>query len=355
MKTKIIYISGSEVFDMADIRAAFDEVRATLGLANDTVLFGVPVDKESALDVPVNDTDDAIAPVADLVDDTPDEDVTPAPVKKSKRASRRDAAAPVATENAPVIDVATPIEEPTADSAETAPVIPILSVLGGGAVAAATAPAPADADEYVTPAPAIAEDAAPIIDIEQVEITVSDDVTEIIPDQDSTPMVAIETVTVASASDDNAPNDAAPVDSDDIDEIVGDNTPAVPVEKTLEQLLESMTPLREDIVEEDVTANAPAPQVDDTPIDADPMPSFDDDSDATLAQLADDFINSQDKLPTPTSTGRGRIGKLKTIIPFKRKQEDTGLMSDLFGWAGVAANDDEVSLPSFFANAQGRK
>lgn len=49
MKTKIIYISGNEVFDMADIRAAFDEVRSTLGLGKDTVMFGVPVDSDDAL------------------------------------------------------------------------------------------------------------------------------------------------------------------------------------------------------------------------------------------------------------------------------------------------------------------
>ena len=44
MKTKIIYISGNEVFEMAEIRAAFEEVRTALGLSNDTILFGVPVD-----------------------------------------------------------------------------------------------------------------------------------------------------------------------------------------------------------------------------------------------------------------------------------------------------------------------
>ena len=49
MKTKIIYISGNEVFDMADVRAAFDEVRSTLGLGKDTVMFGVPVDSDDAL------------------------------------------------------------------------------------------------------------------------------------------------------------------------------------------------------------------------------------------------------------------------------------------------------------------
>ena len=58
MKTKIIYISGNEVFAMAEIRAAFDSVRATLGLDKDTILFGVPVDCDSAIDA------DAVAPDA---------------------------------------------------------------------------------------------------------------------------------------------------------------------------------------------------------------------------------------------------------------------------------------------------
>ncbi|MBR4860073.1 MAG: hypothetical protein IKV10_02110, partial [Alphaproteobacteria bacterium] len=49
MKTKIIYISGNEVFEMAQIRAAFEEVRSALGLDNDTILFGVPVDADNAL------------------------------------------------------------------------------------------------------------------------------------------------------------------------------------------------------------------------------------------------------------------------------------------------------------------
>ena len=48
MKTKIIYISGSEIFNINDIHAAFEEVREALQLGPDTVLFGVPVDKEDA-------------------------------------------------------------------------------------------------------------------------------------------------------------------------------------------------------------------------------------------------------------------------------------------------------------------
>ena len=50
MKTKIIYISGNELFEMTDIRAAFEEVRSTLGLDKDTILFGVPVDCDDAMD-----------------------------------------------------------------------------------------------------------------------------------------------------------------------------------------------------------------------------------------------------------------------------------------------------------------
>ena len=40
MKTKIIYISGNEVFDMRDIRAAFDQVRAALNLLLGGTMFG---------------------------------------------------------------------------------------------------------------------------------------------------------------------------------------------------------------------------------------------------------------------------------------------------------------------------
>ena len=49
MKTKIIYISGGEIFNMSDVRSALDCVRHELGLGPDTVLFGVPVDAEDAL------------------------------------------------------------------------------------------------------------------------------------------------------------------------------------------------------------------------------------------------------------------------------------------------------------------
>ncbi len=362
MKTKIIYISGNEVFEMAEIRAAFDEVRAALNLDNDTILFGVPVDKESALNVPVTDiTHDAVldaAPASDDITAAPEIEDVPVPEKKVKRPSRRAAAAEKETTTVEVVS-AVAVEEPEnpaepeiettniEDAPEmvaedVAPVIPILSVLGAKAIEAEPVPIMDDAE------PETIE--TPIVDEEVVAPVEIDAISEIA----ATPTIeAIETVSV-TAIDEPAVIEAEPVD--DIDSKITDNTPAVSAEKTLEQLLESMTPLREDIAEEFQTTDDTVEDADASKetVEENPEPAIIDidDSDATLAKLADEFAKTQDSLPMPNSGSRGRIGKLKTIIPFKRKQEDTGLMSDLFGWAGVAANDDEVSLPSFFANAK---
>ena len=136
--------------------------------------------------------------------------------------------------------------------------------------------------------------------------------------------------------------------------------PEEPIEKTLEQLLESMTPLREDRPDEE------AAQITDDEFDATPAPidstddaahTDDDDTDATLAQLATEFAENQDKIPAPKKTeARGKIGKLKNILPFKKaKRDDTGLMGDLFGWAGIAANDDNFAMPGFFTGVASKK
>ena len=70
--------------------------------------------------------------------------------------------------------------------------------------------------------------------------------------------------------------------------------------------------------------------------------------------MANEFAENQDKIvnTTKSSTRGGRIGKLKNILPFKKvKHNDSGLMGDLFGWAGVAANDDDFAIPEFFPTA----
>jgi hypothetical protein len=119
-----------------------------------------------------------------------------------------------------------------------------------------------------------------------------------------------------------------------IHDIITDEAPTAPMEKSLEHLFDSLTPLREDTEPaEEFTA-----ELDNV------LP---DDDDATLAQLASEYAASADKIkPAP----QGKISKLKikNIIPFKPKREEPSLMGDLFGWAGMAANDDDFAIPGFF-------
>ena len=141
--------------------------------------------------------------------------------------------------------------------------------------------------------------------------------------------------------------------------MITDDAPDAPVEKTLEQLLESMTPLREDVIE-DTTNTSDVDAVDETNDNSsmDDTVNIDmDDTDATLEQLAAEFAENQDKIPTPSKNEpHSKIGKLKNILPFKKaKRDDSGLMGDLFGWAGIAANDDDFSIPGFFTNAASKK
>ena len=101
-----------------------------------------------------------------------------------------------------------------------------------------------------------------------------------------------------------------------IGDMIDEEAPAAPMEKTLEQLLESMTPLREDIVNNQIedTADVQIEVLDDN------------DTDATLAQLASEFAENEDKIPSaPKAEHQGKIGKLKNILPrpagrnFRRK------------------------------------
>lgn len=286
MKKKIIYISGADSFNPGEVRTAFEEVRSTLGLDADTVLFGVPVDDLIAVETAPVAADSVVTPTPDVVEE---------PVAKPKKTAKAKKEKPVEkTTEKPVV------ENPVTEKPATTPVVPILSVLGGG------------------------EESAPV-----AETTVQE--------------VVAETVTVET--------DEMPEFDDigDIDEMLQDDVPDAPHEKTLEELLETMTPLREDVQpdEEDV-GETPEPAAADESLD---------DADATLASLATEFVDVQDKMPTfRKSPERGKISKLKSILPFKKKKsDDTGIMGDLFGWAGVAANDEDFSIPGFFTNVASKK
>lgn len=341
MKTKIIYISGNEVFDMADIRAAFEEVRAALGLGTDTVMFGVPVDADDALNAATPATitpitseattateeeivaveqDEKPEPITDTATDpTTDIDQAPAPKKVARRGRPKKVEETAIT---PTDDIVAPVPESAEPTpAENEKVIPILSVL---------------ATKTVT-------EEAPVIDNAPVETPAA-----VIADID------INAELAAPVMDGDAENtDTIRIT---IGDMINDEAPVAPREKTLEELLESMTPLREDHADEIVKDDAPDSQAEiieeDTPII---QPA--DDGDATLEQLAAEFAQTEDTLPpAPRPESHGKIGKLKNILPFKKaKREDSGLMGDLFGWAGIAANDEDFSIPGFFTPTAAKK
>lgn len=302
MKTKIIYISGSEIFNINDIHAAFDEVREALQLGPDTVLFGVPVDQEDAglgttttetkqetvqdtvvepepqVDEPV----EIIESVETVIEEKPTE-------TKPKRSRTRKTAKTESTETTE------PEIQPETDDNSAEKVVPILSVL--------SSEEPTTEDETKTTADVSEEETEPA----EQEIQETDDIITEIDEEPETE------------------NEGEP---------------------DLEKLLSAMTPLQEDVLEENITQND----------SNDTDENVSDDVDATLEQLATEFAETQDKIAAESkSSGRGKIGKLRNILPFKQsKHKDQGL-GDLFGWAGVAANDEDFSVPGFFTNASSKK
>lgn len=301
MKTKIIYISGSEIFNINDIHAAFDEVREALQLGPDTVLFGVPVDQEDA-GFGTTTTEPKQETVQDTViePEAPDEPVeiieavetvieeTPTEIKP-KRSRTRKAAKTESTETTE------PEIQPETDNNSAEKVVPILSVL--------SSEEPTTEDEPEIIADVAEEETEPA----EQEIQETDDIITEIDEEPETE------------------NEGEP---------------------DLEKLLSAMTPLQEDVLEENITQND----------SNDTDENVSDDVDATLEQLATEFAETQDKIAAESkSSGRSKIGKLRNILPFKQsKHKDQGL-GDLFGWAGVAANDEDFSVPGFFTNASSKK
>ena len=270
MKKKIIYISGADVFDVNDVRTAFEEVRNTLNLDSDTILFGVPVDENETVgaktDEPIVQDEIPVVSDSDNTTDSPDE--------------TRETEIP--------------------QSQDTEPVVPILSVL-------------ASKDDKTT-------------DSSEIQ---TNDVVDMPDNMTNTPECV-------ELSDANVTDVGL-----DITEQLDSDMPVDSAEKTLEELLETMEPLREDVHVVDET----------------PKQEQIDDVDATLENLASEFVKNEDKMPIAKKTSeRGKIGRLKNILPFKKmKKDDSGLMGDLFGWAGIAANDEDFSMPGFFTNVASKK
>lgn len=364
MKTKIIYISGNEIFDMTDIRAAFNEVRTTLGLDKNTVLFGVPVDNDDSLSAEnnveksVNEhieqfstqeilTNDAVElPQENIIEpeitEISEEKTKKSTTKKTRgRSATKSVIEPTIEANAEeeqIIEETSniPAEEPQKENEEEK-IIPILSILA----AKKDEPEQNSISSYETID-------SEVSDVKEPEITEQEEKQpeSITADID----LNVELDVPATAEDESE----IPAQRVTIEDMITEDAPSEPIEKTLEQLLESMTPLREDAVEEH-SHNSPAKEVIDL---EETVEDFSADApDATLEQLAAEFAENEDKIPTETKTeNHSKIGKLKNILPFKKaKRDDPGLMGDLFGWAGIAANDEEFSIPGFFTNAAQKK
>lgn len=332
MKTKIIYISGSEVFDVADIRSAFEEVRSALGFGTDTVLFGVPIDSEDAglqinqipeipevnetLIVEEEDTPEACEDITELK-----EEIISEPVPEKKPAKK--------TKIKPESDES---EKPVV-SEVSEKIIPILSVLS----------AKKDSEDtdlqinHITETPEVKE----TLIIEDIDEPVSQEVLA----EPEVRTVTTEKFSIQETNTLDANDEIISSKTIVIEEMMIDDMPVAEQDETLEQLFERIAPLREDHNNEEVFEKPKAPVKEEINLDA------------TLEQLANEFAENQDKIVTnPKIESAGKIGKLKNILPFKKaKREETGLMGDLFGWAGIAANDEEFSIPGFFTTSASKK
>lgn len=344
MKTKIIYISGGEIFNMSDVRNAFETVRRELGLGMDTVLFGVPVDAEDALggkfeSAQLENADtDAMRHAVENHDILPDVDSV-APIveePKAKRTKKKSVAKTVKTDDTPdTVAVVAESDKNTQTAGKNSgdTVIPILSILANDAAKDAT-------------------ETSDVLEKTDVNINIDMDIpVDVTPDDDvyfQDENVADNTIDNVNVSDTSATRTEVSFDAADIDGEIQTIAPQTTTildsdddDNQLEKLLQSVQSLHEDekIIEDKVS---------------DKNSTDFDETDATLEKLANEFAENQDKIvnTTKSSTRGGRIGKLKNILPFKKvKHNDSGLMGDLFGWAGVAANDDDFAIPEFFPTA----
>lgn len=320
MKTKIVYISGNELFELSDIRAALDDIHNALGLDSDTVLIAVPIDKAKDGQTATNS--------ASAATEINNKSIKKIDRKKSTHA-KQTALAQVADEKN--IKSAENQESPENIKKHSEKMRPILSVLSTQ-----------DAQNVEIP-------------VEKESAT--DDFAKGLVGSDSDSEIQIESESALETTS----------DSNFSEEVLESGEPAKSAEKSLEELLETMTPLSEDYTEEEfpnledenATAHEKTNEVDDIKKTFQPEKSNDemDDSDTTLEQLANEFAKSEDKIvATSKNHSHGKIGKLKNILPFKKvKHDNSGLIGDLFGWAGIAANDEDFSMPEFFTGIASKK
>lgn len=318
MKRKIIYISGAETFNVAEVRTAFEEVRSALNLDKDVLLFGVPVDDfeaaitaqdESLTDSVITSEPEFVAPVIQQESIVSEEKDTTKPKAKKAKVAKK--------EEVKVESVASETQN-TEVTEQQEKVVPILSVLATNQKEVENIPQEKIKD-FVEEEPAI-----DVVQEEIIDIVANDD----------------EVQKQEELADDVSA------------EMLNDDMPSNSTEKTLEELLETMTPLREDVNQEQHVETVEEPEVTE-----DVLETEEDDTDDILKKLASEYAEKQDELPRKKNTSRG-IQRLKSVLPLpfsRQKKEDPGIMGDLFGWAGIAANDEEFTMPGFFTGVASKK
>jgi hypothetical protein len=318
MKTKIIYISGTEVFDIADIRAAFDEVRLALNLDKNTVLFGVPVDNDDAgLTTNIETTE--TKPIETIEEPTIiPEEIQPTPViseiepseepitPKKRGRPRKEIIETVIEEPEENIVEEQIEEEPeeVIEEIEEEKIIPILSVLSSDDES--------NEEEVIEENKEITDETEPVEEtVEETSEETSEEITE------------------------------EKTEEEIIDDIISENISNVPdtfdeeTEPDLEKLLSGIKPLGED-----TSAKAPIAKEETNETE---------NVDATLEQLATEYVKNQDKIASESKTAsRSKISTLRSILPFKPKTQKDSNSGDLFSWGGIAANDEDFSVPGFF-------
>jgi hypothetical protein len=183
----------------------------------------------------------------------------------------------------------------------------------------------ADTDEIINETALDTEEkTTPVIPILSVlHSGLADTKTEIEPEIEPEPDEIITEIEIQT------PNERISVAlAEELPDITG-NTP-----QTIEDIFDNLTPLAEEKI------------IETTKITAGKTETQNLDDDATLTQLATEFIAMDD---TPIETEKPKRSRsLKNILPFKKaKKDETGVLGDLFGWAGIAANEDDAPT-SFF-------
>lgn len=318
MKTKIIYISGGDVFAPSDVRDAFEEVRKMLNLAPDTVIFGVPVDADdigAGRGAPmVMATSPMPASVAvPTAENNSDVNV---PASEKPKRGRKNKTMDAVPESVAIVDA--PVSDPVADAPDDAAPTPILSVLGIMKPTADDTPESDNGEDIVD----IMDDEdpaeiPPTLDAEPVvpQISISRKIEETCDDAGCVQKTTTEMTRTITRT---APDGRAP---------------------TIEDIFAELEPLKEEKIVD--LGN----RSDDDCADADDL-----ETDATLTKMATEFAAAQDDIPDEPLSKPGKIGKLKNILPFKKaKKEESSLLGDLFGWAGIAANDEDekFTVPSW--------